>query len=109
MPAYKTNRKALVYFAGFKNHISFYATPTRHTAFADALLNYKQGKGSVQFPLNQSIPFELIGRIVEFRVKENSAKSNKCRKGAAEREKPQTAKSIKNYFGYVGCRSFLIR
>jgi hypothetical protein len=46
---------------------------------------------------------------VEFRVKENSAKSNKCRKGAAEREKPQTAKSIKNYFGYVDCWSFLIR
>jgi uncharacterized protein YdhG (YjbR/CyaY superfamily) len=72
MPAYKTNGKPLVYFAAFKNHIGFYATPTGHKAFAQELSNYKQGKGSVQFPLNKEIPFNLIKRIVEFRVKENS-------------------------------------
>jgi len=71
MPAYKTHGKPLVYFAGFKNHIGFYATPTGHTEFASELSAYKQGKGSVQFPLNKPIPYELIGRIVEFRVKEN--------------------------------------
>lgn len=71
MPGYKTNGKPLVYFAGFKNHIGFYATPTGHAEFADELSSYKQGKGSVQFPLDKPIPFDLIGRIVEFRVQEN--------------------------------------
>ena len=71
MPAYKTNGKPLVYFAGFKKHIGFYATPSGHTEFANELSKYKQGKGSVQFPLDQPIPFDLIKKIVEFRVKEN--------------------------------------
>lgn len=74
MPAYKTNGKALVYFAGFKNHIGFYATPTGHEKFAAELSKYKQGKGSVQFPLNQPLPFDLISRIVVFRKEENAAK-----------------------------------
>jgi uncharacterized protein YdhG (YjbR/CyaY superfamily) len=77
MPAYKTNGKPLVYFAGYKNHIGFYATPTGHEEFAGELSKYKQGKGSVQFPIGQPIPFDLIGRIVEFRVKENSIKKRK--------------------------------
>ena len=72
MPAFKTNGKPLVYFAAFKNHIGFFATPSGHKKFAKELSKYKQGKGSVQFPFNQSIPYELIGQIVEFRVKENS-------------------------------------
>jgi uncharacterized protein YdhG (YjbR/CyaY superfamily) len=71
MPAYKTNGKPLVYFAGFNNHIGFYATPTGHAQFAEDLSKYKQGKGSVQFPLDKPTPLELIGRIVRFRVEEN--------------------------------------
>lgn len=70
MPAYKLNKKPLVYFAAFKNHIGFYATPTGHEAFQKELAGYKQGKGSVQFPLSDPLPLELIGRIVKFRVKE---------------------------------------
>lgn len=77
MPAYKLNGKPLVYFAGYKNHIGFYATPTGHTKFAEELSVYKQGKGSVQFPVNQLIPYGLIERIVSFRVKENEQKSTK--------------------------------
>ena len=77
MPAYKTNGKPLVYFAGFKNHIGFYATPAGHEKFSFELANYKQGKGSVQFPLNKPIPYDLIKRIVEFRVKENVSKTTK--------------------------------
>ncbi|MBN1953164.1 MAG: DUF1801 domain-containing protein [Bacteroidales bacterium] len=73
MPAYKLNGKPLVYFAAFKNHLGFYATPSGHTAFAKELKGYKQGKGSVQFPLNKPIPWDLIERIVVFRVKENEA------------------------------------
>jgi len=74
MPAYKTNKKPLVYFAAFKNHIGFYATPTGHQQFSGELAIYKQGKGSVQFPLSKPIPYDLIKRIVEFRVEENKEK-----------------------------------
>lgn len=77
MPAYKTFGKPLVYFAGFKNHIGFYATPSGHEHFVQELSAYKQGKGSVQFPINQDIPYELIGQMVEFRANENRAKKQK--------------------------------
>jgi uncharacterized protein YdhG (YjbR/CyaY superfamily) len=80
MPAYKLKGKVLVYFAGFKNHIGFYATPSGHTEFARELSRYKQGKGSVQFPLNQPIPYELIAQIVEFRVFENLEKAKTKKK-----------------------------
>jgi uncharacterized protein YdhG (YjbR/CyaY superfamily) len=73
MPAYRLNNKPLVYFACFKNHIGFYATPTGHTTFASKLSAYKQGKGSVQFPLDKPIPFDLIAEIVTFRVQEISS------------------------------------
>ncbi|MEA4916599.1 DUF1801 domain-containing protein [Proteiniphilum sp.] len=74
MPAYKMNKKPLVYFAAFKNHIGFYATPSGHIEFQDELSKYKQGKGSVQFPLDEPIPYQLIERMVKFRVAENNAK-----------------------------------
>lgn len=71
MPAYKTNGRPLVYFAGFKKHIGFYATPTGHEQFVAELSTFKQGKGSVQFPIDKPIPYDLIMRIVEFRVMKN--------------------------------------
>lgn len=70
MPAYKYHG-ILVYFAAFKNHIGFYATPTGHAEFARRLSGYKQGKGSVQFPLDKTMPLELISDIVKFRMQEN--------------------------------------
>jgi uncharacterized protein YdhG (YjbR/CyaY superfamily) len=70
MPAYKLNG-ALVYFAGYKNHIGFYATPNGHEAFEKELSKYKQGKGSVQFPIDEPLPLDLITRIVKFRVAQN--------------------------------------
>jgi uncharacterized protein YdhG (YjbR/CyaY superfamily) len=70
MPAYKLNGKALVYFAGYKNHVGFYATPTGHNEFTKELAKYKQGKGSVQFPINEPMPLDLITKIVKFRVSE---------------------------------------
>lgn len=79
MPGYKLNGKPLVYFAGYKNHVGFYATPSGHKEFATALSKYKQGKGSVQFPLDQPMPLALITKIVRFRVKENQEKGNKKR------------------------------
>jgi len=80
MPAYKTHGKPLVYFAAFKNHIGFYATPTGHSEFAEELSKYKQGKGSVQFPIDQPMPLKLIEQIVEFRVIENQEKAKAKKK-----------------------------
>jgi uncharacterized protein YdhG (YjbR/CyaY superfamily) len=72
MPAYKYMGKALVYFAGYEHHIGFYATPTGHKTFSKELSKYKQGKGSVQFPIDEKLPLVLIRKIVKFRVKENA-------------------------------------
>ena len=79
MPAYKLSGKPLVYFAGYDHHIGFYATPTGHSEFTKELSQYKQGKGSVQFPLDEPLPVDLIQRIVEFRVKESQNKSAKAK------------------------------
>ena len=65
----------LVHFAGFKNHIGFYPTPSGIEKFKKELSVYKGAKGSVQFPLNKPIPYGLISKLVKFRVKENSEKA----------------------------------
>ena len=65
----------LVHFAAYKNHIGFYSAPTGHEAFKDDLSVYKGGKGSVQFPLDQPLPLELVSRIVKFRVEGNLKKA----------------------------------
>lgn len=76
MPAFEQNG-IVVYFAAFKNHIGLYALPSGHEAFQEELSQYKSGKGSVQFPLNQPMPFDLISKIAKFRVKENLEKAKK--------------------------------
>jgi len=70
MPTFKLNGKGLVYFAAFKNHIGFYPIPSGIEAFKKELSPYKQGKGSVQFPIDKPIPSALVRRIVRFRAKE---------------------------------------
>ncbi len=65
----------LVHFAAFKNHIGFYPGPSGIRKFKKELSAYKGAKGSVQFPLDQKIPFNLITQIVKFRVKENLDRS----------------------------------
>ena len=74
MPTFKLNGKGLVYFAAFKNHIGFYPIPSGIQAFERELSPYKQGKGSVQFPIGQSVPYDLVTKIVRFRVKETLGK-----------------------------------
>lgn len=83
MPAFELHGN-LVYFAGYRQHIGFYATPTGHAAFAKELARYKTGKGSVQFPLAEPLPIRLIEKMIRFRVKENLAK----RTGAARKAAP---------------------
>lgn len=74
IPTFKQHGN-LVHFAAFKKHIGFYATPTGHEAFKEELASYKQGKGSVQFPIGQPMPLDLISRIVRYRVQQNLAES----------------------------------
>lgn len=65
-------RGNLVHFAAYKNHIGFYPTPSGIDAFKNEVSMYKWAKGSLQFPLDQPIPYELISKIVKFRVAENT-------------------------------------
>lgn len=69
MPAYKVNKKPLVYFGGYEKHIGFYATPNTHIKFSKQLSKYKQGKGSVQFPIDAPLPIELITKMIQFKLK----------------------------------------
>jgi uncharacterized protein YdhG (YjbR/CyaY superfamily) len=74
MPTFTLNGN-LIHFAAFKNHIGLYPTPTGIEEFEKELSVYERGKGSVRFPLDKPIPFDLISRIVKFRVKENLARA----------------------------------
>ncbi len=65
----------LVHFAAFTHHIGFYPAPSGIKAFEKELAKYKQGKGSLQFPLDEPMPLELITRIVQYRVKQNLEKA----------------------------------
>lgn len=58
----------LVHFAAFKNHLGFYPIPMEHPDFVADFAPYKQGKGSIQFPLDQPMPLELIAKVVRYRV-----------------------------------------
>ena len=68
MPAYKLDRKPLVYFAGFPMRVGSCATPNGHEAFAEDFARYVQGKGSVQFPHSEPPPLGVVRRVAEFRV-----------------------------------------
>ncbi len=68
IPTFKVDGKALVYFAAYAKHVSVYPAPRNETEFKDELKYYKGGKGTVQFPLDSPIPYELISRIVKFRL-----------------------------------------
>ena len=67
----------LIYFAAFKKHIGIYPAPRGDEAFREELDAYEGGKGTVQFPLDKPIPFDLIARIVKFRLDENLERARK--------------------------------
>ena len=71
MPTFTLKGKYLVYFAAYKKHIGLYPAPRGNAEFNEELSVYKAGKGTVRFPLDKPIPFDLISRIVKFRAKEN--------------------------------------
>jgi uncharacterized protein YdhG (YjbR/CyaY superfamily) len=72
MPTFTLGGKHLVYFAGFKNHIGFYPFPSGVAAFKEETKGYKTSKGTIQFPLDQPLPLDLIKKIVAYRVKERT-------------------------------------
>jgi uncharacterized protein YdhG (YjbR/CyaY superfamily) len=76
MPAFRLKGN-LVYFAAFRDHISFFPTSSAIVAFRKELAGYKTSKGTVRFPLDQPIPFDLVRRMVRFRVQENLGKKKK--------------------------------
>lgn len=63
MPTIEINGKAVVYFAGWKKHLSVYPVPSGDAAFEAAIAPYRVGKGSLNFPLRDPIPYDLIGDI----------------------------------------------
>jgi uncharacterized protein YdhG (YjbR/CyaY superfamily) len=75
IPTFKLNGTYLIYFAGFKNHISLYPAPRGAEEFKKELAAYEGGKGTVRFPLDKPIPFDLIKRIVKYKIKENQEKT----------------------------------
>ena len=80
MPTFYLNGN-LIHFAAYKYHIGFYPTPSGTERFQKELSAYKSSKGAVQFPLDQPIPFDLVIKMVNFRVTENNQKaSRKARK-----------------------------
>jgi uncharacterized protein YdhG (YjbR/CyaY superfamily) len=78
MPTFKLSGN-LVHFAAFKEHIGFFPSPKPIEVFGDELLEYHTSKGTIRFPLDRPIPYDLITRIVKFRIEEN-LKKNKSKK-----------------------------
>jgi uncharacterized protein YdhG (YjbR/CyaY superfamily) len=70
MPTFYLNGN-LIHFAAFKNHIGLYPTSSGISAFQEELSRYKNAKGSVQFPLDEALPLDLIRRIVKYRIEKN--------------------------------------
>jgi len=76
MPAYKLEGAVVLYFAGWKPHYSLYpASPELAAAFEDELAPYEIGKGTIRFPLGQSVPAKLIERIAKRRAAESAKRS----------------------------------
>jgi uncharacterized protein YdhG (YjbR/CyaY superfamily) len=75
MPTFTLNGKYLVYIAAHKKHIGLYPAPTGVEEFHEAVALYGGGKGTLKFPLNKPMPFDLIRSIVRFRAKEQAEKA----------------------------------
>lgn len=75
IPTFKTNGTYLIYFAGWKNHISIYPiSPAMETSIKELSKYRTSGKGTVQFPLDKPLPLSLIKKIVKYMVKESNAR-----------------------------------
>lgn len=77
IPTFTLNGKYLIYFAGWKNHISIYPIPTGSEAFNKQVSKYVEGKGTLKFPLDKPLPLKLITKIVKLKVAEHRKKTDK--------------------------------
>jgi uncharacterized protein YdhG (YjbR/CyaY superfamily) len=77
MPTFNLHGQYLIYFAAYKKHIGLYPVPSGDAEFNKEVSKYQSGKGTLQFPLDQPIPYKLITKIVKARAKENAAKGEK--------------------------------
>lgn len=71
IPAFNLNKTHLVYFAGYKHHISLYPAPKGDEAFEKEIAGYRSGKGTIQFPLDKPLPLALVKKIVRYNLKKN--------------------------------------
>ena len=69
IPTFKLNGRNLIHFAAWRNHISFYPVPSGPESFEKELSPYVKGRGTIQFPLGKPIPFDLVEKLVTYRVK----------------------------------------
>jgi uncharacterized protein YdhG (YjbR/CyaY superfamily) len=74
MPTFTLNGRYLIYFAAYKKHIGMYPVPTGDAAFNAELLPYIAGKGTLKFPFDQPIPFDLIGKMVKLQAQANAGR-----------------------------------
>ena len=77
IPTFTLNGTYLIYFAGWKNHISIYPIPTGTEAFNKQVAQYIEGKGTLKFPMDKPLPLKLITKIVKLRVNENRKRTDK--------------------------------
>ena len=90
MPAFKQNG-ILIYFAAFKNHIGLFPPVSGDAKLEKAVKPYAGPKGNLKFPLDEPIPYALIGRIVKHNVTRNMARaSNRSRKRPSSRATPKS-------------------
>lgn len=74
MPTFNLDGKYLIYFAGWKNHISLYPVSANDKAFQEELTPYLSGKGTAKFQINKPIPYDLVEKIVGYRLREIQVK-----------------------------------
>jgi uncharacterized protein YdhG (YjbR/CyaY superfamily) len=74
IPTFDLNGKHVVFFAGWKHHISLYPLPAGNEAFQQAIAPYKRAKGSIQFPLDKPIPYDLVEQLVTLLIEETPEK-----------------------------------
>lgn len=89
IPTFKLNGN-LIYFAGYQNHVSVYPRPRGVKEFEKDLAQYEGGKGTIRFPLDALIPYDLIARVTTYRVQQNIEQANA--KAAAKKSGKKTSK-----------------
>ena len=93
IPTFTLNGTYLIYFAGYNNHIGLYPAPRGAETFKKELAAYEGGKGTVRFPLDKPIPFDLISRIVKYKIKESLERASEKSKDKRQKAKRKGQKA----------------